>query len=36
MLLQGLNLLQEKIQKHIPNPPDPLDNAASRDLGSED
>ncbi|MGH2503485.1 MAG: NADH-quinone oxidoreductase subunit B [Ktedonobacterales bacterium] len=35
MLLQGLNLLQEKIQKHIPNPPDPLDYAASRYLGSE-
>src|SRR4029078_2868857 len=24
MLLHGINLLQEKIRKHIPNPPDPL------------
>ena len=27
MLLHGLNLLQEKIRAHIPNPPDPLDVA---------
>ncbi|HEX2348343.1 MAG TPA: NADH-quinone oxidoreductase subunit B family protein [Ktedonobacterales bacterium] len=36
MLLHGLNLLQEKIRNHIPNPPDPLDYAATRYLGSED
>jgi len=36
MLLHGLNLLQEKIRNHKPNPPDPLDYAATRYLGSED
>jgi NADH-quinone oxidoreductase subunit B len=36
MLLNGINLLQEKIQKHIPNPPDPLQFSGQRHLGSED
>jgi NADH-quinone oxidoreductase subunit B len=36
MLLNGINLLQEKIQKHIPNPPDPLQFSGQRYLGSED
>ena len=36
MLLHGLNLLQEKIRKHIPNPPDPLTPTGITYLGSED
>jgi NADH-quinone oxidoreductase subunit B len=36
MLLHGINLLQEKIRNHIPNPPDPLDVSGHRYLGSED
>jgi NADH-quinone oxidoreductase subunit B len=36
MLLHGLNLLQEKIRKHIPNPPDPLALTGQTYLGSED
>ena len=36
MLLNGINLLQEKIKKHIPNPPDPLQFSGQRYLGSED
>ena len=36
MLLNGINLLQEKIQKHIPNPPDPLKFSGQTYLGSED
>ncbi|MGZ3716120.1 MAG: NADH-quinone oxidoreductase subunit B, partial [Ktedonobacterales bacterium] len=35
MLLYGLNQLQEKIQKHIPNPPDPLKITGQTYLGSE-
>jgi NADH-quinone oxidoreductase subunit B len=36
MLLHGINVLQEKIRNHIPNPPDPLDVSGHRYLGSED
>jgi len=36
MLLHGINLLQEKIRKHIPNPPDPLALTGVKYLGSED
>jgi NADH-quinone oxidoreductase subunit B len=35
MLLHGLTLLQEKIRKGIPNPPDPLKAAGITYLGSE-
>jgi NADH-quinone oxidoreductase subunit B len=35
MLLHGLNLLQAKIRKHIPNPPDPLAITGQKYLGSE-
>ncbi|MFI5273161.1 MAG: NADH-quinone oxidoreductase subunit B [Ktedonobacterales bacterium] len=35
MLLYGLNQLQEKIRKHIPNPPDPLPHGGQTYLGSE-
>ena len=35
MLLHGLNLLQEKIRKHIPSPPDPLAVTGQSYLGSE-
>ncbi len=35
MLLHGLNQLQEKILKHIPNPPDPLKITGQTYLGSE-
>ncbi|MGZ6392216.1 MAG: NADH-quinone oxidoreductase subunit B [Ktedonobacterales bacterium] len=35
MLLYGLNQLQDKIQKHIPNPPDPLKITGQTYLGSE-
>jgi NADH-quinone oxidoreductase subunit B len=35
MLLYGLNQLQEKIQKHIPNPPDPMKITGQTYLGSE-
>jgi NADH-quinone oxidoreductase subunit B len=35
MLLHGLNLLQDKIRKHIPNPPDPLKITGQTYLGSE-
>ena len=35
MLLHGLNLLQEKIRKHIPIPPDPLAVTGQKYLGSE-
>ena len=35
MLLQGLNLLQEKIRAHVPNPPDPLAVTGQKFLGSE-
>ena len=36
MLLYGLNQLQEKIRRHIPNPPDPLQVTGQTYLGSED
>jgi NADH-quinone oxidoreductase subunit B len=36
MLLHGLNLLQEKIRKGIPTPPDPLKVAGVSYIGSED
>ena len=36
MLLYGLNQLQEKIRKHIPNPPDPMKSGGMTYLGSED
>jgi NADH-quinone oxidoreductase subunit B len=36
MLLYGLTMLQEKIQKHIPNPPDPMKSGGMTYLGSED
>ena len=36
MLLYGLNQLQEKIRRHIPNPPDPLKVTGQTYLGSED
>src|SRR5215470_3224268 len=36
MLLHGINLLQEKIRNHIPNPPDPLKLTGQTYLGSED
>jgi NADH-quinone oxidoreductase subunit B len=36
MLLHGINLLQEKIRKHVPNPPDPLKITGQTYLGSED
>jgi NADH-quinone oxidoreductase subunit B len=36
MLLYGLNQLQEKIRRHIPNPPDPLKITGQTYLGSED
>ena len=36
MLLHGLNLLQEKIRKGIPTPPDPLKVAGVTYIGSED
>jgi NADH-quinone oxidoreductase subunit B len=35
MLLHGLNLLQEKIRAHVPNPPDPLAVTGQKFLGSE-
>jgi NADH-quinone oxidoreductase subunit B len=35
MLLYGINLLQEKIRKHVPNPPDPLKVSGQTYLGSE-
>jgi NADH-quinone oxidoreductase subunit B len=35
MLLYGLNQLQEKIKKHIPNPPDPTKSGGMTYFGSE-
>ena len=35
MLLDGLNLLQERIRNHVPNPPDPLKVSGRTYLGSE-
>jgi NADH-quinone oxidoreductase subunit B len=35
MLLYGLNQLQEKIKKHIPNPPDPMKSGGMTYFGSE-
>lgn len=35
MLLNGINVLQDKIRRHIPNPPDPLQVTGQRYLGSE-
>ena len=36
MLLHGLNLLQDKVRRHIPNPPDPTTSGGMTYFGSED